>query len=198
MGWNHQLVIVFWKHTQQQKESENPTCSVWVSFHQISTASFEEIDVSSWWKKGEGAKGSSERKQQAVSSPPNAPSGARGDPAWPSGHWRQRRPRQTCTVCGKKLAGNLWSLWQHFQSCHPDRLHELQDVVPQEWQTWRRDRGRSQSLVSRKKMKKNFLDLTFQGASCLLVSGVWYLQNKRRKTSQKTSQTSWRNSAVVF
>ena len=196
MGWNHQLVIVFWKHTQQ-KESENPTCSVWRTSTKSQQHRLKKLMSAADQEKNlEGAKRILRKEAAGRRGPPNAPSGALGDPAWPSGHWRQRRPRQTCTVCGKKLAGNLWSLWQHFQSCHPDRLHELQDAVPQEWQTWRRDR--SQSLVSRKKMKKNFLDLTFQGASCLLVSGVWYLQNKRRKTSQKTSQTSWRNSAVVF
>ena len=74
MGWNHQLVIVFWKHTQQQKESENPTCSVW----RTSTKSQQHRLKKLMSAADQGAKGSSERKQQAVSSPPNAPSGARG------------------------------------------------------------------------------------------------------------------------
>ena len=61
--------------------------------------------------------------------------------------------RQTCKICNKSLCGSLWSLWQHFQSCHPNRVHELEDVVPKEWQTWSRDnhrgRGRSQSSACR-------------------------------------------------
>lgn len=47
---------------------------------------------------------------------------------------RDAKPeRQNCPKCGRDINGNLWSLWQHFVSMHPDNLDLLRNDVPRSW-----------------------------------------------------------------
>ena len=53
-----------------------------------------------------------------------------------------RPDRVPCNRCGKSIAGTLWSQFQHYQSMHPDRMHELD--VPDDWLEGGRPHGRPQ------------------------------------------------------
>ena len=46
---------------------------------------------------------------------------------------RAKPERQNCPKCGRDINGNLWSLWQHFLSLHPDNLDLLRNDVPRSW-----------------------------------------------------------------
>ena len=70
-----------------------------------------------------------------------------------------RPDRVPCKRCGKSIAGTLWSQFQHYQSMHPARMHELD--VPDDWleggrfdgRPQLRSRGRSRRSGSRSKVR---------------------------------------------
>eukprot|EP00435_Cladocopium_sp_Y103_P075056 s296_g53.t1 len=55
-------------------------------------------------------------------------------------------PRKPCDKCGRAIADNQWSLWQHYLSVHPDDIHEMEGRVPEDWMEWHKansDKGRA-------------------------------------------------------
>jgi len=57
--------------------------------------------------------------------------------------------RGPCGVCGKPIASNTWSMWQHYQSVHPDQCQDLVDSgkIPRDWLDHPRSRMRLASVA---------------------------------------------------